>query len=102
MDLDRKFQDVTSFQSVKISSLDVNRIYPITPAERIVTKFWPIVLMSVRNAPFYTVKAFMPKLYGLVFSYADIEDINTEKVLLHLIYKETFDNNKSHTLAIKK
>jgi hypothetical protein len=84
MDLDRKFQDATSYHSVKISSLEVDRKYPITPAERIVTK------------------VFMPKRYGSTFSDVDIEDINTEKVLLHLIYKGICDNTKSHILAFEK
>jgi hypothetical protein len=39
MDLERKFQDITSGNTVKISSLEVDRKYPITRAERIVTKF---------------------------------------------------------------
>ena len=80
MDLGRKFQDATSYHFVKISFLEVDRKYSITHAERIVTKFGPTILMSIRNAPFHTVKMFMPKRYGYASSDADIEDINTEKV----------------------
>jgi hypothetical protein len=80
MDFDRKFQDATSCQSVKISSLEVDRKYPITRAERIVTKFVLTVLLSITDTSFHTVKVFMPKRYGSVSSDADIEDINTEKV----------------------
>jgi hypothetical protein len=102
MDLVRKFQDATSCHSVKISSLEVDRKYSITRAERIITKFGPNVLKSIRNAPFDTVKVFMSKRYGSDFSDVDVEDINTEKVSLHLIYKGTCDKTKSHILAIEK
>jgi hypothetical protein len=102
MDLDRKFQDVTSGNSVKISSLEVDRKYPITSAQRIVTKFGPTVLLSIRDTPFHTVKAFMPKRYGSVFSDADIQDINNEKVSLHLVYKGICDKTILHILAIEK
>jgi hypothetical protein len=78
MDLDRKFQDVSSCHSVKISSLEVDCKYPITHTESIVTKFGPTVLLSIRYISFRTVKVFMPKRYGSVFSDADIEDINIE------------------------
>jgi hypothetical protein len=101
MDLERKFQETTSYHSVKISSLEVDRKYPITHTQIIVTKFRPIVLMSIRDAPFHTVKVIMTKRYGSAFSDADIEDINTAKVSLHLIYKETCDKTKSYILTIE-
>jgi hypothetical protein len=82
MDLDRKFQDVTSGNTVKISSLEVDRKYPITRAKRIITKFWPTVLLNIRDTSFNTVKVFIPKRYGSIFSDADIEDINTEKSVI--------------------
>ena len=65
----------------------MNRKYPINHAERFVTKFGPTVLMSIRDAPFHVMKVFVPKRYGSTFSVADIEDINTVNVSLHLIYK---------------
>jgi hypothetical protein len=102
MDLDRKFQDVTSCHFVRISSLEVDSKYLITRAERIVTKFWPTVLLSNRNTSFHTVKVFIPKHYGSVFSDADIEDINTEKMSLHLVYKGICDKTILHILAIVK
>jgi hypothetical protein len=64
----------------------------------VVTKFWPNVLMSIKDEPFHTVKVFMPKRCVS----ADIEDINTAKVALHLTYNATCDKTKSHILAIEK
>jgi hypothetical protein len=60
MDIDRKFQDVTSGKNVKITSLEVDRKYPVTYIEN-------IVLMSIRDALFHTVKVFMSKRYGSAF-----------------------------------
>jgi len=85
-----------------VSSFEVDRKYPITHAKRIVTKFGPTVLMSIMDAPFHIVKMFMPKPYGSAISDVDIEDINTAKVSLHLIYKEKCVKTKSYTLAIDK
>jgi hypothetical protein len=81
MDLDRKFQDASSCHSVKISSLEVNRKYPITHAERIVTKFGTTVMMSTRDTPFYTMKVFMPKRYGSAFSDVYMEDVTLKSVI---------------------
>jgi hypothetical protein len=44
----------------------------------------------------------MPKRYGSAISDVDIEDINTAKVALHLIYKGTCDKTKSYIFAIEK
>jgi hypothetical protein len=44
----------------------------------------------------------MPKRYGSVFSDADLEDINTEKVSLHLVYKGICDKSTLHFLTIEK
>jgi hypothetical protein len=80
----------------------VDRKYPITRAEMIVTKFGPTVLLKIRDTSFNTVKMFIPERYGSVFSDADIEDINTEKVSLHLVYKGMCDKTILHILAIEK
>jgi hypothetical protein len=44
----------------------------------------------------------MFKRYGSVFSDADIEDINIEKVSLHLVYKGICDKTILHILTIEK
>jgi hypothetical protein len=102
LDLDRKFQEVTCGNTVKISFLEVDRNNTITRPENIVTKFGPTALLNVRDTSFNTVKVFIPKRYGSVFSDADIEDINTEKVSLHLVYKGICDKILLHILAIEK
>jgi hypothetical protein len=85
MDLTKKFQRVTSYNTVNVSSLDVNRKYPIIHAERIVTKFGPTVLMTLADEPDRTVKVFIPKRYGSEISDVDIADINSTKVSLYVI-----------------
>jgi hypothetical protein len=47
-------------------------------------------------------KVFMTKRYGSVFSDVDIEDINTENVSLHLVYKGICDKPILHILTIEK
>jgi hypothetical protein len=55
-----------------------------------------------QDTSFNTVKVFIFKPYGSVFSDADIVDINTEKVSLHLVYKGICDKTILHILAIEK
>jgi hypothetical protein len=45
---------------------------------------------------------FIPKLNSSVFSDADIEDINTEKVSLHFVYKGICYKIILHILTIEK
>jgi hypothetical protein len=47
-------------------------------------------------------KVFMNKCYCSFFSDVDIEDINIEKVSLHLVYKGICDKNILHILTIEK
>jgi len=88
MDLTKNIQEVTSCNTIKINSLEVDRKYPIVRAERIVTKFGPTILLSIRDSPFNVIKVFMPKRYSSVFTDEDIGSIN-QKVSLNLIYKGT-------------
>jgi hypothetical protein len=77
----------------------VDRKYPIISAERVVTKFGPTVLTSITDEADRTVKVFMPKRYGSEFSDVDIEDINTAKESLFLVYKGRCDKTKSFLCA---
>jgi hypothetical protein len=52
IDLPKRFQDAASCLVIKISSLDIDRKYPIVMAERVVTKFGPTVLLSIKGSPY--------------------------------------------------
>jgi hypothetical protein len=47
-------------------------------------------------------KVFMSKRYGSVFLDVDIEDINTEKVSLHLVYKGICNKTILYILTVEK
>jgi len=48
MELTEKFQEGTSCNTIKINMMEVDRKYPVIKAERIVTKFGPTILLSIR------------------------------------------------------
>jgi hypothetical protein len=101
MEHTKKFQEVTSCNAIKINS-EVDRKYLIVHAQRIVTKFGPTILLSIRDSSFNVVKVFMPKRYSSVFLDEDIDSINNEKFLLNLIYKGTCIKSKSYILSVEK
>ena len=82
MDLAKKFEDATasaSCTSVNISSLILNRPYPIVRAKRI-TKFGSTVLLSIRDSDEQLVQIFLPKRYASVVSDEDIAKINSRSI----------------------
>jgi len=79
MDLTKKFEDATASAtcaSVNISSLILNRPYPIVRAKRKTTKFGSTVLLSLRDTDEQLVKTFFAKRYASVVSDEDIAKIN--------------------------
>ena len=50
IELSRKIQ-VQSCYSMKLSSLQVDRKYPITHAERVATRFGPANVLAIRDTP---------------------------------------------------
>jgi hypothetical protein len=101
MDISKRFQEATSTQAVRISSLENDRKYPIVHADRITTKFGPTVLFSIKDNPYNIVKCFLPKRYSSVITDVDIDSINSKTVSLNLIYKGLCEKSKSYKLAIE-
>jgi len=87
MALPRKIQEVFSCYSMKRSSRRVDRKYPITHAESVATRFGPAILLAIRDTPDRILKVFMPRKFHSAFSDLDLEEINSAKVTLNLIYK---------------
>jgi hypothetical protein len=100
MDLNTKFQDAASSNAIKISSMKVDRKYPIIKAERVTIKCGPTVLRSIKESPNNIVKVLMPKRYRSVFLDDDIESINSLKVALNLIHRVMCEKSKSYISAI--
>ena len=87
MGLSRKIQELDSCYSMKLSSLQVDRKYPITHAERIGTRFGPALVVAIRDAPDRILKVFMRRRFYSGFTDQDIENINYANVMLYLVYK---------------
>jgi len=49
MELSKKFQEASSFRTIKINSMEVDRKYRIVYAEQVVTKFGQSVLLSITH-----------------------------------------------------
>jgi hypothetical protein len=101
MELGKKFEEATSCHLVHVSSSEVERKYPIVHAERVNTKYWPTVLLTIVDSTLRTLKVFLPKRYAPKFSDLDIEDINPKQVSLYLINKGKCVKANSYILAVE-
>ena len=59
-------------------------------------------MLATEHSPTTSVKLFLTKRYCDVKSDEDIEDINSKRVLLYLIYEGKFVMTIAYILAIKK
>ena len=103
MDLAKKFEDATtsaSCASVNISSLILNRPYPIVRAKRVTTKFGSTVMLSIRDTDEQLIQIFLPKRYASVVSDDDISKINSRTKYINLVYKGLCEKTRSYLLAI--
>jgi hypothetical protein len=100
MDLVKKFQEATCNNTVRISELEIDRRYPIIQARHIDTKYGSTILLSIKSEGGNTIKVFLPKRYGAVFSEQDLTSINSHNISLHLVYKGMSD--KAYILGIEK
>jgi len=75
MALSQRVNDVTCV-NVHVSSLTVDRKYPIVKAERVRTRYGETILLSIRDSAQQLFKVFLPKRYATVFKDEDITAIN--------------------------
>ena len=73
MKLSRKIQEVDSWYSMKFSSLQVDRKYPITHAERVATRFGTAIVLAIRDTSDRILKVFMRRRFNSAFSDEDLE-----------------------------
>jgi len=71
MNLAKKFEEATSCVTTNISSLVIEKTYPIVHAKRITTKYGPTVLLNVRDSESSVVQIFTPKRHCSVISDMD-------------------------------
>ena len=87
IELDRKFEIVTSCRSVSLGSLVPDQRYPIVHAERINTRFIQSVLLGILDSPTISVEVFLLRRYGDVVLDEVLQAYNSKRVALCLIYK---------------
>jgi len=102
MDLVKRFEEAIAHATVYISTLEINRLYPIVGAKRMTTKYGSTILLSIWESEANIVQTFLPKIYCVVISDDDdVEKINTKIVLLNLVFKGLFETSKSYLLRIE-
>ena len=77
----KRFEEATACATVNISSLEINKLYPIANARRMTTKYGPTVLLSIRESEAGLVQLFLNKSYFAVTSGDDMDKINTKYFL---------------------
>jgi len=86
---------------MKLSSLQVDRKYPITHAESVATRFGPAIVLAIRDTPDRILKVFMPRRFYSAISDEDLEEINQTKVALNLVYKGQCVNTHAFKLTVE-
>ena len=74
MNLAKRFEVAASSTSINISSLVINRLYPIIRAKRINTKIGPTDLLSMRESDENLVEIFLTKPYANIVSDENMEN----------------------------
>jgi len=70
-----KFKMTSACQTIKIPSLKMDRSYNIERAEKIRTRYGEAVLLTLQDSPLTSVKIFLPRGYGKLFT-EDFQSIN--------------------------
>ena len=60
------------------------------------------MLLSITHKPFNIVKVIMARRYSSVFTDDDLQEINTQKVKLHLDYKGLGSKSSSYVLYLEQ
>jgi hypothetical protein len=81
---------------VRISSLVLNKEYPIVMAERV----GDMVLISFRDSPDYISQVFLP--HSSLYSDEDLKDINSRSSCYTLSYRGYIEESNFHMMDIIK
>jgi hypothetical protein len=102
MDLASRFAQVNTSNIVSVDSLEKDRRYPVTYAQRQETVYGQTVFLTLRvGASGESVKIFLPKRYGLTFKDDDIVNINGGTLSLNIIYHGLFAGSKAFKLTLE-
>jgi len=100
MDLAQKFERVACDKTISVTELDPNRKYRILRAKRPKTRFGPTAVLTIRDSVEAPAQVFLPRRYSDVVTDTDIEQINSNAVFLHLVYRGVCSTTKAYLLAI--
>jgi hypothetical protein len=78
-----------------------NRKYHIIRAKRLTNRFGPTAVLTIRDAMEAPPQVFLPRRYSDVVTDTDIEQINSNAVFLHLVYRGACSTTKAYLLAIE-
>ena len=95
-----KFKLTSSCQTIKIPSLKIDRTYNIERAEKIRIKYGEAVLLTLQDSPLTSVKIFLPRRYGELFTEEDFQSINEKTVSRALIHRGTCPMSNAYILEI--
>jgi hypothetical protein len=86
--------------AVGISSLDIDKRYPVIHADRLETKYVTSVLLTICDSTNNVIEVFLPHRYRVVFTDNDITSINGITVQYHMTYKGRCFKSNSYILQI--
>jgi len=79
----------------------MNTPYPIERAEKLQTRFGEAILLTLQESPQTSVKVFVPRRYGALFTDNDLHSINEKSVSLALKYLGNCPTSNSYILEIE-
>jgi hypothetical protein len=100
MSLATRFQQTSSNYIIKVNCLVKDQPYPITRAERCVTRNGPAVLLTIQESENNLKKVFLPRRYSEIMTDEDLTHINSGKEKLNLVYKDKCSQTNCLLLAI--
>jgi hypothetical protein len=92
MELSAKFKMTSSCRTVGVSFLKMDIPYPIQRAKKIQTRYGETILLTLKESTQTSVKVFLPKRYGDLFTDDDIKSVNEKGVIHALKYRDTISN----------
>ena len=67
----------------------------------VATRFGPAIVLAIRDTPDRILKVLMPVMFDSAFSDADLEEINSGKVALNLVYKGQCVNTHAFKVTVE-
>jgi hypothetical protein len=94
---------VTASNSVRISTLEEGKHYPVAQAQRQQTVNGSTVMLTLRTSDSHkNIKIFLPKRYSLIFKDEYIQKINNGTCCYHLRHHGLYPNSRAFKLTLEQ